>query len=79
MPHTPCLSCVGALAQLRIWAPKLKIRVLYQARATQHETRESHQKTLFGFANRSPKVVTAPCNSQRWAKKWLKKCLPALT
>ncbi|CAJ1332138.1 unnamed protein product [Effrenium voratum] len=30
VPHTPCLSCVGALAQLRIWAPKLKIRVLYQ-------------------------------------------------
>lgn len=30
VPHTPCLSCVGAFAQLRAWAPRLRIRVAYE-------------------------------------------------
>lgn len=30
VPHTPCLSCVGAFAQLHCWAPKLQIRVAYE-------------------------------------------------
>eukprot|EP00933_Yihiella_yeosuensis_P033091 TRINITY_DN26797_c0_g1_i2.p1 TRINITY_DN26797_c0_g1~~TRINITY_DN26797_c0_g1_i2.p1 ORF type:complete len:150 (-),score=22.72 TRINITY_DN26797_c0_g1_i2:74-523(-) len=30
VPHTPCLSCVGALTQLRRWAPQLQIRVAYE-------------------------------------------------
>mmetsp|Transcript_66834 Transcript_66834/g.110662 ORF Transcript_66834/g.110662 Transcript_66834/m.110662 type:complete len:925 (+) Transcript_66834:35-2809(+) len=30
VPHTPCLSCVGAFAQLHCWAPKLRIGVAYQ-------------------------------------------------
>jgi len=29
VPHTPCLSCVGAFAQLRCWAPHLTLRVAY--------------------------------------------------
>eukprot|EP00913_Durusdinium_trenchii_P000751 g701.t1 len=30
VPHTPCLSCVGAFTQLKRWAPRLRIAVLYQ-------------------------------------------------
>eukprot|EP00927_Polykrikos_kofoidii_P053965 TRINITY_DN48479_c0_g1_i1.p1 TRINITY_DN48479_c0_g1~~TRINITY_DN48479_c0_g1_i1.p1 ORF type:complete len:956 (-),score=126.90 TRINITY_DN48479_c0_g1_i1:223-2772(-) len=30
VPHTPCLSCLGAFAQLRRWAPRLSIRVSYE-------------------------------------------------
>eukprot|EP00931_Biecheleriopsis_adriatica_P067258 TRINITY_DN41421_c0_g1_i1.p1 TRINITY_DN41421_c0_g1~~TRINITY_DN41421_c0_g1_i1.p1 ORF type:complete len:927 (+),score=201.69 TRINITY_DN41421_c0_g1_i1:78-2858(+) len=30
VPHTPCLSCVGALAQIRRWAPGVHLRIAYQ-------------------------------------------------
>ena len=30
VPHTPCLSCVGALAQLKSWTPRLNITVAYE-------------------------------------------------
>lgn len=30
VPHTPCLSCVGAFTQLRRWAPRLQVAVVYQ-------------------------------------------------
>merc|ERR1712032_1747857 len=29
VPHTPCLSCVGAFAQLHCWAPDLHIHIAY--------------------------------------------------
>jgi len=29
VPHTPCLSCVGAFAQLHRWSPDLHIRIAY--------------------------------------------------
>lgn len=30
VPHTPCLSCVGAFTQLRRWSPRLQLAVVYQ-------------------------------------------------
>lgn len=30
VPHTPCLSCVGAFTQLRCWAPNLRVTVVYE-------------------------------------------------
>ena len=32
VPHTPCLSCVGAFTQLRRWCPRLHVAVAYQER-----------------------------------------------
>lgn len=29
VPHTPCLSCVGAFAQLHTWSPDLSLKVAY--------------------------------------------------
>lgn len=37
VPHTPCLSCVGAFTQLKRWAPRLRIAVLYQAAPPAHD------------------------------------------
>mmetsp|Transcript_9856 Transcript_9856/g.25929 ORF Transcript_9856/g.25929 Transcript_9856/m.25929 type:complete len:920 (-) Transcript_9856:93-2852(-) len=30
VPHTPCLSCVGAFTQLRRWAPRVELIVSYE-------------------------------------------------
>jgi len=40
VPHTPCLSCVGAFAQLHCWAPKLELQVAY------HDWREWRHRLL---------------------------------
>merc|ERR1712137_346674 len=30
VPHTPCLSCIGAFAQMRCWAPQVCISIAYE-------------------------------------------------
>lgn len=49
VPHTPCLSCVGAFTQLRRWAPRLQVAVVYQDWLLREKGEvTSHEDCFFG-------------------------------